>query len=566
MSLNLLCNGCGGEIEYEAGNQSLKCPYCGAINEIAKPENRVSDHVEKVIPLTVKKQDLENRVYEYMASGNYTPDDMIEEAKIINRQFFYVPAYKFQVEFEATWTASFGYDRQEHYTEYVSVTKWTGQGANRRGYTVQEPQTRTRTVTDWRPANGTDTGVFFVAEYAGNKLHESELRPTDLVKFTAIEGKMTDFNPSFLQGVETENFCISESNSFASLKNETNSIIERSVKNHGQGDRQKDWHWSATMSHSSKTVYVPICHAVFDYKGAEYQVWIDGIGSNEIIADALPEDKEKKQEVYKGFIPVIVGLSSLIATSYFWVFTWIGIGFVSAVGSYALLRRYSLIGYSKKIRDSLLTQMKASSNAMNDLSDDERNKLAIAFQRPKKPFFAKIHRDKLILPCLSFLAILGVTIPSYDASHLSRSRITEVVPVVKEVVPVVKEVAPVVEEVAPASKDTNKNKSSNDTISGIWDGEMQEGIGEVSMKITPAQTVYNIVLDAVTNNGSCIGNISGIGTLKGKHMVFTQKPGEEPCKINIVFDGETAILTEEQCMYYHGSACTFSGVVEKGDN
>lgn len=413
MSLN--CNSCGAEIEYAAGSQSLKCPYCGAMNEIAKPEDKLPDEVEKIIPLTVNKDDLESRVYEYMASGNYTPDDMLNEAKIISRNFLYAPAYAFRVKYEATWTASFGYDRQEHYTEYVSVTKFS----NGKSYSVKEPRTKTKTVTDWRPSNGTDSGIFSVAAYAGKNLNKSGLLPAEIVKYSIEKGSMTDFNPSFLQGVDTENFSVSESSSLASLKTESNAKIERSVKSHAQGDRQKDWHWSATMSHSSNTVYVPICHAVFDYKGAEYQVWIDGIGINEIRADALPEDKAKKQEVYKGFIPMTAGIIGLIATANIWEFTWAGFGFVTAVAGYAFMRRHSLIGYSKNIRESLLTQIKASSSTMDNLSDEDKSKYAKAFQHPEKPFFAKTHRDKILLPLLSSFALLGVSIPSYNAYETS---------------------------------------------------------------------------------------------------------------------------------------------------
>lgn len=473
MSLNLRCNSCGAEIEYEAGSQSLKCPYCGAMNEIAKPEDKVPDHVEKIIPLTVKKEDLENRVYEYMASGDYTPDDMIDEAKIISRQFLYVPAYKFNVDFEATWTASFGYDRTEHYTEYVTVT--------RNGRSVKEPRTKTKTVTDWRPANGTDAGRFSVAAYAGKKLNESGLHPADLIKFTATKGEMTDYNPSFLQGVETENFAVSESSSFASLKNEANSVIERSVKSHGQGDRQKDWHWSATMSHSSKTLYVPICHAVFDYKGAEYQVWIDGIGNNDIRADALPEDKEKKQEVNKGFIPMAVGMAGLLATSYFWEFTWAAVGWVTAVGGYGLMRRNALIGYSKKIRESLLTQMKASSSTMNDLSDEDRSKYAKAFQHPERPFFAKIHRDKIVLPILSSLALLGVSISDYNAyenkiltaSSTEMSMPEGVAPQTEEAVPA-ENVAPTPETTTQVTSEAQNNGNFDSSTAKLSDSEYLE--------------------------------------------------------------------------------------------
>lgn len=209
------CNSCGAEIEYAAGSQSLKCPYCGAANEIHKAEDKLPDAVEKIIPLTVSQDDLEKRVYGYMASGAYTPDDMLEAATFTKQECFYVPAFLFRVEYEATWTASFGYDRQEPYTDYRTVTR------NNRQH--QEAYTAYRKVTDWRPANGVDAGILSVSTYAGKTLRDSALSPNDIVPFTIAKGDTTNFNPSFMKGVQAESFVVPEASAFSSLKEEINS-------------------------------------------------------------------------------------------------------------------------------------------------------------------------------------------------------------------------------------------------------------------------------------------------------------------------------------------------------
>ena len=401
------CNSCGAEIEYTAGSQSLKCPYCGATNEIQKAEDQLPDVVEKIIPLTVSQDELEKLVYGYMARGNYTPDDMLEGAAFTKQECFYVPAFLFDVEYEATWTASFGYDR----------TYTTGSGENR----------RTHTVTDWNPVNGVDAGVFPVSTYAGKTLRDSALSPSNIVPFTIAKGGITNFNPSFMKGVQAESFVVSEASAFSSLKDEINSNIDRKVQSHGQGDHQKDWHWNAKMSHSANTLYVPICHAVFDYQGTEYHVWMDGIDGGDIRADKLPEDKDRQKLVYLGFIPAGVAIASLIATSITWVFTWGGLVAATLLGGYAALRRKSIIEYSMEIRDSLLTQIHASSSAMKEMTSEERDKLAKAFQRPEKPFFAKTHQDRAILPVLSLAALLVTAIPSYFTSpgYLKESMLKE---------------------------------------------------------------------------------------------------------------------------------------------
>jgi phage FluMu protein Com len=398
------CKNCGAKIEYEAGSQSLKCPYCNIINTIQKPEDQLPTVVEKIIPMTVRLDDLEKNVHLYMASGDYTPEDMLEASTITKREFIYVPAYIFNVNYQANWTASFGYDRKEAYTAYRNVT--------RNGYQVREAYTAYKTVTDWQPHNGVDKGIFSASTYAGKLLYESDLSPADLVDNAIKNGSITEFNPSFMENVRAEEFRVTESDALESLDNEINAHIDDSVKRHAQGDDQRDWHWTAQMSHSTNTISVPICHAVFDYKGTEYHYWIDGIGSTDFFANKLPEDEKKKNEVKLGFIPVGIAIVCLAATSYFWTFTVTGLIITGILGGYAALRRYSIIDHSTKIRGALLTQMHASSINTKELSNEEQEKLASAFQRPEIPLFAKTHMDNILLPALSVVALLVMVVVS----------------------------------------------------------------------------------------------------------------------------------------------------------
>lgn len=53
-----------------------------------------------------------------------------------------------------------------------------------------------------------------------------------------------------------------------------------------------------------------------------------------------------------------------------------------------------------------------ASNRASTLSDEEQDKVAKAFQRPERPFFAKIHRDKIILPTVAAFAFFGAIVPN----------------------------------------------------------------------------------------------------------------------------------------------------------
>lgn len=397
------CNSCGAEIVFEAGKQSLTCPFCGAVNQVARPEDALETSFDRIVPINVTPHELDNRLYAYMASGDFTPDDMIEASTITLRERYYVPAFAFKVDYSATWTASFGFDRQEPYTAYRNVTS--------NGHTRQEAYTAYKTVTDWRPANGVESGIFDVAGYAGTQLNGSPLSPADLVVHAVINGSPTEYNPSFIKGFEVEGFSVPEKKVFDSLNGEINANVDKRVKNHAQGDKQRDWHWNARMSHATTAYAVPICHCAFQYGDKEYHVWIAGHDVETIRADELPVDKDKQKTANIGFMPGALGLVTAIGSAYVWSFVWSSlIATVVALG-YGFLRRKALIDYSKSIRSSLLIQMQASNRA-SILSDEEQDKVAKAFHRPERPFFAQIHKDKIILPAVAAFAFFGAVVPN----------------------------------------------------------------------------------------------------------------------------------------------------------
>lgn len=418
-----------------------------------------SGTVDLIIPFTVSKDELKKQVYEYIASGNYTPDDMLALSTFTKQEFFYVPAFIFKIEYTATWTATFGYDRTEHYTVYETQSLGRDSHGNSRG-THQVPVTKTKTVTDWRPANGVDSGNFSVSTYAGNKLNETRLNPEKLVDHAINFGSITDFRSSYMDGFETESFSVSKHSAYESLESEISSDIDQSVKKHGQGDHQRDWHWNAQTSYSTSKIYVPIYHAIFDYKGTKYNVWLDGIGTYNrctiygISADKLPEDTERKNLVdtirenlipsirktlvYLGFVPMVIGIVGLIISHSRGNYASIGelvndLYVIAGVGGcYAAIRSFYLIDYSnyltkhanyiiefsKNNRDSLLKQIHASSKTLKVTGDEERvNMVPLREFYVNGPLIARMftatHFDKIVIPVLTILLLCFLIFSAY---------------------------------------------------------------------------------------------------------------------------------------------------------
>lgn len=408
--LKLLCSGCGANLEYSAGARALKCVYCAAVTEIPRADDEEVDVApDHVVTLTVSRNQLEDAVFQHLAEGKYTPDNLLEHATFTKIEQFFVPAYAFAGSYEAQWTASFGYDRTEHYTDYVRDSK----GNSR-------PVARTKTVTDWRPVNGTDTGDFSVLTYGGARLNDSALNlTTRLVERCRMGGEVVDYSTSFTSGFEVEAYGIRPNEAYTGRGEAlVNNVIEAGVMRHAQGDRQKDWHWKATTRKQSSRVLIPVCHVVYEFQGQAYNVWTDGTSTQNLVADSAPEDHSRKHAVRIGFVPSAAaaigavvaiscasgGIGNMPESSLLWV---------GLAGSllYGALRRQAILSYSLKLRKAILAQRKLDTANTSNLEESERLKMVEACKRPDRSWFAGTAKDAVILPLASVIALSAVVTP-----------------------------------------------------------------------------------------------------------------------------------------------------------
>jgi tetratricopeptide (TPR) repeat protein len=246
-----------------------------------------------IVPLNMSEREVDLAVDKLLASGVHTPDDLLDRAVITRRDAYYVPVFVFEGSYEATWTASFGYDRTEHYTDYQNRTE--------NGETRRVPVTRQRVVTDWHPMHGNDAGDFTVTAYAGARLAS---KAVELVESGAVFGRTQAYQPSLTSGLHVE-APLGENDVYTGrAQPKVNAQIDRSVKAHGQGSSQSDWHWTARITERTAThALLPIRHVVYEYEGKTYNVWFDGAYPFRHVADSLPQDQQRRQHVKLGYVP-----------------------------------------------------------------------------------------------------------------------------------------------------------------------------------------------------------------------------------------------------------------------
>lgn len=82
------------------------------------------------------------------------------------------------------------------------------------------------------------------------------------------------------------------------------------------------------------------------------------------------------------------------------------------------------------------------------------------------------------------------------------------------------------------------------------------------MKIKPATTGFDVAL-SVSSPSGCTGSIEGSASLVNDVLTLTKKEDDQACTVTIKFSGDTAEVDENNCSYYHGAACGFSGTLNR---
>lgn len=392
------CRNCGALLSYAPSTRSLTCEFCGAVVELLREDEIVpaGDQIRSIVPLTVDADRLEQLAHRHMVSGEYTPDDLIEKAVIVRKALSYVPAYLFSGAYTAQWTASFGYDRTEQYVEY------------RNG----KPETRRQVVTDWKPVNGVDAGRFSVPVYGGNVLDDEVI---GLVEGIALEGSLTDLLEGYLAGVDADPFTLKPREAFESRGQAgINAVIDRQVMSHAQGDRQKDWHWTAQLDRATTPALLPVAHCVFEYCGKAYHIWADGSDEARTVCDPLPEDNGKRSSIAIGYLPLALGVvaAAIAFVRHLHVFNPYTVAALLLAAGYAWLRKTQQLSHSKAVRAALLAHKSASKANTAQLDKSTREAIVSGINLPATPFLADRSRDNVLLPLLSLVCVALVLVSS----------------------------------------------------------------------------------------------------------------------------------------------------------
>ena len=108
--------------------------------------------------------------------------------------------------------------------------------------------------------------------------------------------------------------------------------------------------------------------------------------------------------------------------------------------------------------------------------------------------------------------------------------------------------------------DSNKISDSINKSPGIWIGSLID-TGEGIMEIKKSGSNYLISLQALASG--CMGSIDGVGIISNSNFQLLKVDNENTCKVTAKISGDIAEVSQENCSYYHGASCSFSGIYRK---
>ena len=321
------CENCGGELIFSPGTQLSSCNFCGSEFNIQDSKDTQFKSVEKILPFSTTKEEFEIAALEWLSEGDLTPDDILESSMFNNQVGVYLPMWMYEGRYDGSWSASSGYNRIE---EYVG-----------KSYDGKKLETKTRTVTDWRPSNGNCKGDF---QFLATASADSSI-PSSVKAFShdveVTRNNLKDFKAEYSQGFSLLEIQL-ESDECWDLHGEwqANHYVESVTKKRIPGDKYKDFYVDAVYDLTNKvSCYVPFWLRNYKYSNEDFHLYMDGSNTLRINGER-PIDKGRSAEVDKlknqggigcgvaafiGFIPLLAEADEDFSGPFFWIMAVVGI-------------------------------------------------------------------------------------------------------------------------------------------------------------------------------------------------------------------------------------------------
>ncbi len=316
----LKCKNCGGDLAFNPGTQSLKCPFCGTVNEnpdtipevheeldfngsLAKfrdEEDTVDVQIEKcpacgaevtleanattaecdfcgtsivaggkshkvmkpqyLLPFRIARDEAKKTFRQWIVKRKFAPNDLKKQARLSEPlKGIYYPHWTFDADTKSKYSGR----RGTHYTRTVEKTDSEG-----------KKYTDTVTETKWTSVTGAVSRFFDDVLVAASRTLKKKLT-RKLNEWNLKE--MVGYSERYLKGFKAESYSIDLEEGFGLAKEIMNEEIRSDIRRDIGGDEQEIKRVDTEyLDITFKYILLPIWVVVYKFKDTYYQVLING--------------------------------------------------------------------------------------------------------------------------------------------------------------------------------------------------------------------------------------------------------------------------------------------------
>lgn len=256
------CEECGATVNVSEGERTAQCAFCGSHKVLPRDADPNLIRPESLVPFQVDRAVASQRFASWIRSLWFRPSDLKKLARVEEMGGVYVPFWTFDARIRSRWTADAGY--YYYVTEHYTVT------VNGR------TETRTRQVrhTRWVPASGRRAD-----EYDDELVCASKGLPSELVaKVSSFDTqRLIPYSPQFLAGWRAESYAIELMAAWERARDLMLLEQERRCAGDVPGDTHRGLDVESQISHVTfKHVLLPIWIAAYRYQGEVYRFLVNG--------------------------------------------------------------------------------------------------------------------------------------------------------------------------------------------------------------------------------------------------------------------------------------------------
>jgi len=286
------CKGCGAIINLDEKTVSKTCPYCSTPLILEDSEVRNMIKPEAVLPFKIDKKQAIEKFRTWIKKLWFAPNDLKKYYTTEKISGCYMPYWTFD-------TNTFSYyegQRGEYY--YVTET-----------YTNSSGKTETKNVRKirWYSVDGNINHYFDDVPVCATKslplLYIEKLEPWNF-------NNLKPFNPSYLQGFDSETYTVDVKEGFARAKSRMDATIRGLVKNDIGGDEQRVSKIDTQYNDIKyKLIFLPIWISAYRYKNKVYRFLVNG--------DTGEIQGERPYSFWKIFFTVLLVIAIIGAIVFF---------------------------------------------------------------------------------------------------------------------------------------------------------------------------------------------------------------------------------------------------------